>query len=299
VRLSILSAMGRFNYKTVATLQLLLTALAVTAFSGQAAAQDPPDPVDPAAPVVEEAAAPTTRYPRAVIDRPLTLPQGIAALGVDFAADHDFGIIGATAVAAYGLSNDFEALLAYGLTLEPGEAKGPLALDLGYKLLRGALGGKFEMIARARGTYNFLSEVADVKIGLHAQYNATPKLAFISGVPGTEHLKITLATPEVLPGVEAPKPIDFTMPFGIGFQATPEFYLQLDTALFTVDSSDSASTVIFDDVTPLSLTAVYNVMPALDVQALIGFTNLTPPEGVEAADTLNFLLGFRYYAGTL
>src|SRR5690349_11208296 len=34
------------------------------------------------------------RYPRAVIARPLTLPQGLAMLGADATANHDFSAMG-------------------------------------------------------------------------------------------------------------------------------------------------------------------------------------------------------------
>ena len=50
----------------------------------------------------------------------------------------------------------------------------------------------------------------------------------------------------------------------------------------------------FADATPVLLTAVYNVIPALDVQAAIG-TDLTNSPG----DALSFLVGARYYAGQL
>jgi hypothetical protein len=279
--------MTRLNYKTAATIQIVLTAVAVTALSRNASAQEADPAAPPAAPAEE---APASRYPRSVIDRPLTLPKGLAMLGADLTANHDFSLIGAAPIIGYGFSDDFEAQLSYGFALEDFEAKGSLALDLGYKILRGALGGKFEMIGRVRGGYNALLEVANpIQVGLHMQYNATPKLAIISGVPGTEHLKITIDD-----GGTGVSPIDFSLPLGIGYQATKELYFQVDTKLFQIDIQDSANVLIGDDATPVSLTAVYNATPALDIQALIGTDLSNEPD-----NTLNFLVGFRYYAGQL
>lgn len=269
-----------------------IATLLVLALTRPAAAQAEPDPA--AAPPPAEDAAPATRYARSVIDRPLTLPKGLAMLGADLLGNHDFSVVGLAPIVGYGFTDDIELQVSYLFTLDPGEAKGPLAGDVGIKLLRGALGGKFELLARARGIYDSLSEFGFLQLGLHAQYNATPKLAFISGIPGTEHLRITLTSPSVN-GVDLPKPVDFSMPFGIGFQATPELYFQLDTKLFQIDISDSANGVIGDDFTPLTLTAVYNAIPALDVQAAIGLD----ASADEVGDSMTFLLGFRYYAGKL
>ena len=48
------------------------------------------------------------------------------------------------------------------------------------------------------------------------------------------------------------------------------------------------------DTTMVSLTAVYNALPALDIQAAVG-TDLPSSPG----DALTFLVGARYYAGAL
>ncbi|MBP6632767.1 MAG: hypothetical protein KBG28_27610 [Kofleriaceae bacterium] len=95
-----------------------------------------------------------------------------------------------------------------------------------------------------------------------------------------------------------PKPITFGLPVAVGFQATPELYLQLDTTLATFSISNSANAFIFADTTPMSVTASYNVMPALDVSAGLAL-NLTPPDPAGVGDTLAVLLGARYYIGQL
>jgi hypothetical protein len=249
---------------------------------------------DTAAPVE----APASRFPRSVIARPLTLPKGLAMIGADATANNDFSAMYGAPIFGYGITDDFEVQVPYTFATREFEAKGTIGLDVGYKLLRGALDGKFEMIARARAGYDALGEAATpLLLGVHAQYNFTPTIALISGYAGTQQLKISVA------GVDADgdpstmgevSPIDIGLPIAVGYQPTEELYLQLDTKLATVNISDSANAFIFADATPVLLTAVYNVIPALDVQAAIG-TDLTNSPG----DALSFLVGARYYAGQL
>ncbi len=295
--------MTRSNDNHTATIHLSLAMLSVIALSSEAAADDAAKVAATDPPATEpggtastttgtgEPAEAASRYPRAVIARPLTLPKGLAMLGADASANHDFSLMGGAPIVGYGFTDDLEVQVPYAFATKEFEIKGSLAIDVGYKLLRGAMGGKLEAIARVRGGYNFLDEIATpLQLGVHVQYNFTDTLAVISGTPGSQQLRITLDD-----GGTMVKPIDFSLPIGVGFQATPEFYLQLDTKLFQLDLSDSANAVIFSDATPLALTAVYNVLPALDLQAVIG-ADLSADE---VGDSVSFLIGARYYAGKL
>jgi hypothetical protein len=211
-------------------------------------------------------------------------------LGVDMGANHDVSAIGAAPIVGYGITDDFEVLVPYAFAAKDFEAKGIVNVDAGYKLLRGAAGGKLEASARVRGGYDLLAEAATpLMIGVHVQYSVTDKLALITGTPGTQQLRIALAEDAMMT-----KPIDVSVPVAVGYQATPELYLQLDTKLAQFDIKDSANVFIGADATPVLFTAVYNVVPALDVQAAIG-TDLSNEPG----DTLTFLVGARYYAGRL
>lgn len=244
------------------------------------------------------AEAPAARFPRSVVARPLTLPQGLAMVGADATANNDFSSMYGSPIVGYGITDDLEVQVPYTFATREFEGKGTVALDVGYKLLRGALDGKFELIARARAGYDALGEAATpILLGVHAQYNFTPTFALISGYAGTQQLKISVA------GVDADgdpatmgevSPIDLGLPIAVGYQPTEELYLQLDTKLATFNISDSANAFLFADATPVTVTAVYNVIPALDVQAAIG-TDLTNSPG----DALSFLVGARYYAGQL
>jgi hypothetical protein len=265
-----------------------------------AAAPDasPPGPGDVSAgptttaTATSEPAAPAARYPRAVIERPLTLPAGVAMLGSDFTSNKDMSAMGGAPIIGYGITDDLEIQVPYAFATREFEAKGSLNFDVGYKLLRGAVDGKLEVIARARTGYNFLTKAANpLMIGVHVQYNITDKLAVISGFPSTQQLSIALSDGGVM---GAPKPIDLALPLSVGYQATPLLYFQLDTRLASLGLSNSSNAFIGSDTTPVALTAVYNVLHALDVQASIA-TDLSNSPG----DAVSFLVGARYYAGQL
>lgn len=281
------SSHGRF-----ATPHHRLLGLAVlSAISIAGASRAAADP-EPAATTTADSTEPAPRYPRAVIARPLTLPAGVAMIGADVSSNNDLSIMAGAPIIGYGITDDLEVQVPYVFATREFEAKGSLNVDVGYKLLRGALDGKLEVIARARSGYNLLTESANpLMIGAHAQYNITDTLAVISGFAGTQQLSIALSDGGVMDG---PKPIDVSVPVSVGLQPTPLLYLQLDTKLARFNISDSANAFVFADTTPVTLTAVYNVVNALDIQAAIG-TDLSNEPG----DNLSFLVGARFYAGKL
>lgn len=243
------------------------------------------DPVDNATTDVV-----TPRYPRSVIARPLTLPAGLVAMGADAGANHDLSAISAAPIVGIGVTDELEVQIPYAFALHDFEGRGSITIDAGYAFLRGALDGKLEVVARVRGAYDTLGSAATpLGIGVHAQYNVTPWLAIISGVPGTQQLRITLEDTD-----EMTKPIDVSLPLGIGVQPTETLYLQLDTKAIQFALSDSETLVFGRDIVPVALTVVWNAIPALDLQAAVA-TDLAN----EPSDSLAFLLGARFYAGRL
>lgn len=300
--------------------RLLLVSLATFGFAGTALAEDPPDPNAPppdgtmpdpngSAALPDPNAPPPPsggKWPRSVILRPLTLPAGVFVAGADIvnftSSFFDPAII--RVFGGYGITDDIELAFAHYAFPTNGIGDGEIAAGVGYKLVRGGMGGKLEAIGRAEIGYDLAGSVdlttgetsgavAPLGLGVHVQYNVSEKLALIT--PGNQ-LRIGLD----------PNFIDLSIPVGVGFQATPELYVQLDTDIATINIKDSATTVIFADTTPIAITGTYSVMPNLDVLAGLAL-DLTPPsvtvgtmttEG-NIGDTLAILIGARYYGGKL
>ncbi|TMQ10010.1 MAG: hypothetical protein E6J91_28305 [Deltaproteobacteria bacterium] len=296
------------HHKRIAITNLPVTSLMIILCSTPAAADDtsggnggvpavatasPGDTAsrDTAATATGQPAEPGPRYPRAVIARPLTLPSGVAMLGLDVTSNNDLSAMSGAPTLGYGITDDLEVQVPYTFATREFEARGSLSVDVGYKLLRGALDGKLEAIARVRGGYNLLTQTANpLMLGVHVQYNLTDDLAVITGFPSTQQLSIALSR-DAMTGA---RPIDVSLPLGLGYQATPLLYLQLDTRLARLDIKDSANAFLFSDTTPVALTATYNLMNALDVHASLG-TDLSNSPG----DAVSFLVGAIYYAGKL
>ena len=248
-----------------------------------------PAAADATVEVTAESAVPSPRYPRAVIARPLTFPQGVLSVGADAGGNHDFSAMTGMPIAGYGITDKLEVQVPYAFAARDFEVRGLVGADVGYAVVRGALDGKLEAVARVRAGYDTLAlDAAPLSLGVHVQYNATPWLALISGVPGAQQLRIALA--ETADGT---RPIDLALPLGVGVQAADTIYFQADTRLAQVDLHDSETMVLGKDTVPVSLTMVWNALPALDLQGAIG-TDL-----MEARDALTFLIGARYYAGEL
>ena len=271
-----------------------------------AAATDPSAGAAPTGAAAVEAKVPAARWPTAVFDRPLTLPAALALVGADFVVaeittvtvtptgamtTHATGRLLDAAV-GYGVTDDFEINTltpTYAIRTSPdGSAKGPLDLGIGYKLLRGAIDGKLEVIARAVIGYDLdASAVRPLRLGVQVQHNLTPKLAIISHDLGTGNAGISIALDGTV------KPVYLTLPVGIGFQATPVLWIEADTLLFPSIKISSSATTTIADVTPLFLTGIYNAMAGhLDLLGYVGFGDLQ-----HAGDSFSLGVGFRYYPG--
>jgi hypothetical protein len=158
-------------------------------------------------------------------------------------------------------------------------------------VIRGALDGKLEAIARARAGYDVLGNAATpVMVGLHVQYNLTPWLALISGTPGNQQISVSLAN-----NPDGEKPAAVMLPVAVGVQPSEHVYLQLDTRLGRVGLRDSAHAIIGRDETPLALTVIYNVLNELDLQVVIA----ADMSSKAVADSFSLLVGVRYYGGDL
>jgi hypothetical protein len=250
-----------------------------------------PEEAKPAA--ADDAAAATSRWPRANIARPLTLPKGLANVGVALNGILGFDVFQLAANGGYGVSDDLELRASYVLTLEEFEAKGPLLFQAGYKLLRGAMGGKLEVIGRVGTGYDLLAEgVAPLVAGAQVQYNVSDKLAiFTSG----NHLSIALEETQSGIPETALRPVFLSLPIGAGYQLTPEAWVQVDTVLANIEISDAPTTVLFADIIPLAASLIYNLRPELDITAAVGFADLKNSAG----DNFFASVGIQYYLGKL
>jgi hypothetical protein len=265
----------------------LIAALPTVGWAQEATEEMPAEP-EPIATTEAATEAPAARWPRAVIARPLTLPAGVFQVGLDEVSNNDVSALGSRLVAGYGINDKLEAAVFYSFATKEFEAKGSLDVNVGYAAIRGAAGGTLEVVPRAQLGYSLFGEALNpLGAGAQVQYNVSDKLAVIT--PGGQ-LSVALDGDT--------KPITFGLPVAVGFQATPELYLQVDTSLGSLNIADSANAFIFADSTPASLTGIYNAIPALDVMAGLAM-NVTPPGDAGVGDTLAFLLGVRYYGGQL
>ena len=257
---------------------------------------------DPNASVTATGSAMMGWWPTSAIDRPYMRGKGKITAGLDYTlyslsfnnpitmmteSVHADGI---ALNAAYGVSDQinvgFNYLVGLGAVGDNDfNAAGPLALWGGYQVKHDP---KLSLAATADFTVN-LDNTDDMAIhaGLGARYMVAPKIGVFTGAPYGpgpvgQHLSISLADSG---------PITFAIPVGGMFQATPELNLHLMTTLATISISNSSTTIIGADVTPLSLGGLFAVNKNIDVQAEVGVPDLSG----DAFDLLIFQLGARYH----
>jgi hypothetical protein len=230
-----------------------------------------------------------TVWTQEAIGRPLTMPQGSFLAGFNASVAPSGGELFETnpvvLVAAVGVTDELELGVNYTFTLADFEPWGGLRGGVGYAILRGAVGGRLEVIARAETGYDFESDnLAPFTIGPQIQLNLTSQLAVVS--PAT-WLNVALAETEN----EGQSPIFLNLPVGVLYQATPQIFLQLDTLLASIEIADSTTTVFGADSVPLTLTAGFTPIRTID----LGIT--VADDLRDAGDTLALGVFFRFYGG--
>jgi hypothetical protein len=199
--------------------------------------------------------------PQEVINRPRTLPGAELELnaGVDLFHRSDMNSsqtdIRVPLGIGYGISNDFDVHLFYGVLLRPrvtGEQ--PVEVRLGYTFLRDR-----GLTAAARvmsGVDLGDRSVTPLRLGANVQYNFTPAFALFT--PG-EQLTATLSG--------GTKSIHLDLPVGVAWQATPQVYASLTTNLAHINVANDSNAFFPNDMIPVSLLAFYSPSNALDLGA--------------------------------
>jgi hypothetical protein len=241
-------------------------------------------------------------WPQSVIDRPYVIPAGTISVGATLGvAKISITTIdpvtmmptttsstgeGMGIQAAYGISDDLNAGLQYGFSLNEFEIKGPLTIYGAYKLAHSA---KMSVAATASFTYDLNSESKGLNAGLGFRYNVAPKIAVFTGAPFGpgpvgQHLSLSL---------DDMGPISFDVPAGAGMQVTPQLFAYLSTNLAHINISNDASGFFGADFIPLQLGGQFSINKNLD-----GYASFILPDLKNAKfDLFAFTVGATYYVG--
>lgn len=205
------------------------------------------------------------RWSQRYIDRPRTLPKGMIEVGGyldlnrlsidDGEGSSSTTITQLTGAASYGVSDQLEVRVTYGLTLDEFEAKGPFSVGAALGLKEGQLA----LAVAGDLVYNLLDEVGEIGVGARARYKVMPNLAIYT----QRQLEVTVISDYEL------KPANLRLPVGVGFQLNDRLYLFGETQLAVLDLKDSETLALFADYIPLTAGAVFSLSPKLEVGGLL------------------------------
>lgn len=222
-------------------------------------------------------------WPTASIDRPLSAAKGMIEIAPIFNYAHAKDAMGnssdgtgASVVGRYGISDKLEALFGYsGIRFSPGgfEAKGDLQVGAGIMAVAGGAGGKLDIEPKAAFDYNLVLETAAIAVGADIRYKVTPKI-FLGTPINKPGLVITVKGIDILGTTIAP--IFFELPFAVGFQATPQLAIQVNTLLahFKINDSGGANTFVGADFIPLNADILYGLSNKMDIRINLNLGDL-------------------------
>lgn len=236
-------------------------------------------------------------WPAERVLRPVTLPRGTWALGLDLRSRVDFDSAAVAAGLAevpgrsglwfaFGLTDQAEFDLAYSLSLKSFEPRGTLEVGSAFNLVRDAV---IDVSARAGLGWNFdYQGFSPVTAGLDTRYLLNARLAILL-LP--RQLVWALDDPS---GTDT-RPVFLDLPVGFGLQATPALYLEVDALLLRWGIRDTAgSSFIGGDFAPVQARLFWSPTNALDVGAGVA-ADLVAPGPDTVADTVTVLIQARYY----
>ncbi len=222
----------------------------------------------------------TVTQPLEIIDRPRTLPGGTLELagGVDLrrtsytdgTGDHAQSYLSAPLGLGYGISNDFDIRIFYGVGLHPTfTGKTPVDIRLAYTFFRDAHVSAAAQVKSGIDLGN--NDVRPLVIGINAQYRVTSTFALFT--PG-EQLSVGLAGGD--------HPIGLDLPVGVGLQFTPQVFGSLTTNLAHIGIANEGNAFILADMLPVDVAAFYSFSNRADVGAHLA---------VDLKNTNNILFG--------
>jgi hypothetical protein len=170
-----------------------------------------------------------------VIDRPRTLPMGMIEAGGYFDIVKQVSTVGTvttsttalglTAGGGYGVSDKLEVRASYTFSIDPSDAKGPLAIGAGFGFAEGTLA----IAGTADFTYDLASKSGGIGVGASVRYKLMPELALYT----SRQLVMTLIAES-----NASKPSDLRLPIGVAYQFSGGLYAFGETELASINLVD-------------------------------------------------------------
>jgi len=298
--------MKRVNVASLAGVLLFIGGNAFAQAEDPAA--PPPDPN--ATPAVVAPAGGMMGWTDAVINRPLTMPKGKVGIYGDLdvlriSTSVTVGGMTTTASATaeglhagfgYGIDDKLEIGAEYRFSLHDFEIKGPLTLYGAYSLYHQGkltIGGSADLVVDLNGqgvdSMGMATSSTNLALeaGLGIRFMLTDKIAVYTGspiAPGPlgQHLHI---------GLNNSGPVSIDIPVGLALQATPQLYAYVSTNIAHIKLANDSNAIIFADVIPLDIGALFAASHNLDVGLFLNLPDLKNAQ----FDVLVFGLQARYY----
>jgi hypothetical protein len=236
--------------------------------------------------------------------RPLTLPAGKLAvdgilpiLALDVGTGTDTAV-GLQVSGTYGINDKLQVGVDFGLELSPDFNASVLIGRAAYTVLHK---DKMDLAVAAALSIGLDSDnVVSLELGGWFRYRVAPKMMIFTGQPTTMPIpSLGFGTGFLLGpnpyqlsiGFNDGNPIDFNLPVGFGYQATPNIWLYGQLTIFDIISAGSTtvSDFIFSDFIPLTIGGFYTINDKMEAGLSFG------DDLEHAGDLYAFTLNFRYW----
>ena len=236
--------------------------------------------------------------------RPLTLPAGKLAvdgilpiLGFADGTGTDTGVA-LQLSGTYGINDKLQVGLDFALELSPDFNASVLNLRGAYALLHR---DKFDLAVAAELSIGLDSDnPVALSLGGWFRYRVAQKMMIFTGEPTTMPIPSVGfgfgyylgPNPYQLSfGLNNDNPIDFNLPVGFGYQATPNIWVYGQLVIFDILSvnSNTSSAFIFSDFIPITIGGFYTINDKMEAGLSFG------DDLEHAGDLYAFTLNFRYW----